>query len=332
MKVIFFLVIAVIVLFLYVIYLRIKCIRLRNFYSQSQKDIKNLIKTFQKVRYGQLDARIENLENQKLQKSVNRLLETILDREDMIKEYQHSLSEKNASLEKMIKLEKESQKLKEDFIATLTHDLKVPIIAELNTIDFFLSGRFGDINDKQKEALKLMKNSNEELIELSAILLETYKIQQESIVLNKRETAFDTFVEEIVQEMKPISVSNSLNLEFFPSDTSTTFLIDRLHLKRVLKNLILNAISFSNHGAGVQVKNAIYGDFAVVEVVNEGIGISKEDADLIFNKYYSSAKKFRKVGTGLGLYLANQIVKAHNGTIMCKSEDGKTVFTVKIPL
>ena len=71
---------------------------------------------------------------------------------------------------------------------------------------------------------------------------------------------------------------------------------------------------------------------ALMELANENQGISKEDIDKIFNKYFSAAKKFRKIGTGLGLYLALQIVKSHGGELTVESEEGEyTEFTIKLP-
>ena len=78
--------------------------------------------------------------------------------------------------------EKEIETLKEDFAATLTHDLKVPIVAASNMIDLFLAKKFGEISDKQEFALNSMKSSNNELLNLVQILLETYKIKEKGAV------------------------------------------------------------------------------------------------------------------------------------------------------
>ena len=70
----------------------------------------------------------------------------------------------------------------------------------------------------------------------------------------------------------------------------------------------------------------------MINVKDYGAGISKTDINKIFNKYYSAAKKFRKIGTGLGLYLALQVIKSHGGELTVESEEGKfTEFTIKLP-
>ena len=98
-----------------------------------------------------------------------------------LKEYQSTLSNKNLSLEEILKHEKQLQIFKEEFAATLTHDMKVPVIAELNSLNYLLDGRFGELNDKQTEILKLMKSSNQELKDLIENMLETYRLEQKAI-------------------------------------------------------------------------------------------------------------------------------------------------------
>lgn len=333
MKILFCACLLLIIFLILLAVLMRKYIRLRSKIKVLQSDAHKLLTTIQRVRYGQLAVKVKDLSNKQLQSSVNRLIETLLDRESMIIEYQKNLSKKNASLEKMIKAEKELQRFKEDFIATLTHDLKTPVIAELNTLDLLLNDRLGSLNEKQKQALSLMKSSNEELLQMAEILLETYKIQQTAIELNKQKTNIVSFMGDIVQEMLPIAVNNGLYIDYDVQENEIDINFDRFQIKRVFKNLILNAISFSSKSERVRIFCFQKGQSVVVSIINHGNAISKEELALIFNKYYSSVKKFRKIGTGLGLYLANQIITAHNGSINVDSNDSdQTVFEVSLPL
>ena len=330
MKILVFL---VSILFIIFIILLVKFIKIRILLKKAESDNKILIRTIQKARYGQIGVRVKGIKNKELQAAVNRLLETINDRENMIIEYQKSLSQKNKSLEKMITSEHEAQKFKEDFIATLTHDMKTPVIAELNAIEILLSSRFGELNDKQIETLKLMKNSNEELIELAEILLDTYKIQQNQLVLTKNIVNMADFIDDIVMSMSPIASASHIELAFATEDRSIDISIDKFQMKRVLKNLILNAISYCTANSKVEISFFKKDKSVIISVTNEGKGISKEDIELVFAKFYTSVNKYRKMGTGLGLYLANQIVVAHKGKIDVDSvENGKTTFNVELPL
>lgn len=234
---------------------------------------------------------------------------------------------------KDITTEKEIETLKEDFVATLTHDLKVPIVAAANMIDLFLAHKFGDISDKQEFALNSMRASNKELLDLVQILLETYKIHEKGISLYKENIDLSSFVSEIVEEMQGIANGVKLQIKFIPYKSDFAINADPMQLQRVIKNLISNAIDHSNTKDSIEVKIGQIQSFATISVVDFGQGIAKDEIKMIFNKYYSAAKKLRKVGTGLGLYLSQQIAQAHGGEITVTSEENvRTEFCVKIPL
>lgn len=224
----------------------------------------------------------------------------------------------------------ELETLKEDFVATLTHDLKVPIIAETNMLELLLNEKFGSISDKQRIALLNMQASNKELLELVQIVLDTYKIGK--ITLYKENILLKGFIEEIIDEMKPIAEKNKNKLEFIPNRDIWVY-ADKFQLKRVIKNLIQNAISYGKTKTPIEIRIGEVPNYIVIKVKDYGEGISKENINRIFNKYYSAAKKFRKIGTGLGLYLAMHIVRAHNGDLTVESEEGVfTEFCIKIPV
>lgn len=227
--------------------------------------------------------------------------------------------------------QKEVETLREDFVATLTHDLKVPIVAESNILDFLINGKFGEITEKQQEAIVNMKDCNQELLELVQILLETYKIKETGIDLDKEDIDLVSFISLIIEEMQPIAEKSGIKIYFNPQQ-NLKILADSMQLKRVIKNLIQNAISHSDSNKDVDVELEQLDDFTTITIVDYGKGISQEDIEKIFNKYYSTAKKFRKIGTGLGLYLSQQIIKSHGGEITVKSEENvSTEFCIKLP-
>ena len=385
-----------------------------------------ITKTVNSVRYGDLTKKVTRIElpnAEPLADSINRMIETLYDREKMIIEYQNELHRQNKFLEAVInslsdglviidenhrilratpkisewfgisgkkivgtpisnyivlqdrtkieylkendihikanrasnfsassmelKLEdrkrrfiiiiknvtdqRELENLKEDFVATLTHDLKVPIIAETNMLELFLNKSFGPISEKQEIALKNMQVSNKELLDLVQIVLETYKYRDGNITLHKENIMLKGFISEIIDEMSPISEKNNNKLKFSPQRDIRVY-ADKIQLKRVLKNLIQNAISYGEPNLPIEISIGEIPQYIIIKVKDYGAGISQTDIDKIFNKYYSAAKKFRKIGTGLGLYLALQIVKGHGGELTVESEAGKyTEFTIKLP-
>lgn len=218
--------------------------------------------------------------------------------------------------------QKEIESLKEDFVATLTHDLKVPIIAEANMLEFFLNEKFGKLSENQKEALKTMSNSNQELLELVQTVLDTYKIKEGEIELNLEDVQVSKLLEEIKEEMTPIAQKNenSIVLNLKPDFVLN---IDYLQFKRVLKNLVNNAIVYGKKGTNIEINTKQKNEKNYISVKDYGKGIPKSDIDKVFNKYYSAHKKFRKIGTGLGLYLSQKLVQAHNGTLTVTSKEGE---------
>lgn len=382
--------------------------------------------TVNSIRYGNLATKIGELEHptyQNLSESINRMVETLNDREKMIIEYQSELTRQNKFLEavinslsdgilivdehykilrvtpqianwfnedgkklltkdvlhyiksiKNVKVDKlkddeilinnnsefsfeattmklnlddkkkryviiikettnrkELETIREDFVATLTHDLKVPIVAEANILEFLISGKFGEITDKQHTAIANMKDCNQELLDLVQILLETYKIKDAGIDLDKENIDLEPFINSIISDMAPIAEKTGFNLKFH-STANLSVSADNMQLKRVVKNLIQNAISHSESNKDIDIKLEQTSDFVTITIIDYGKGIPKEDIEKIFNKYYSTAKKFRKIGTGLGLYLSQQIIKSHGGEISVKSEENaSTEFCIKLP-
>ena len=316
-----------------IIFLVFSLIFIKNKYFKLKNDVNKIYLALKRVRYGDINVRVENLNNKDLENITNRLFETMYDREMMIKEYQSTLSNKNISLEEIIKHEKQLQMFKEEFAATLTHDMKVPVIAELNSLNYLLEGRFGPLNDKQIELMKLMKSSNEELKELIENMLETYRLEQNSIILNKTKTSINNFIEILADEMEPIALNTGHKIILNISKTENKEgYFDSFQLKRVLKNIIQNAITFSPENSEIKLITDYSNDKITFSVINKGSTISSNDIELIFQKYYSSNSKFKKAGTGLGLYLAGKIIEAHNGSIQvdCSKKD-YTSFIIEIP-
>ena len=232
---------------------------------------------------------------------------------------------------KDITTEKEIETLKEDFVATLTHDLKVPIIAESNILKFLIEGKFGEINDKQLVALKNMQISNSELLNLVQIVLETYKIRDNGITLKKENIMLNQFIDKIIEDSTPIANEAKLHVTF-NKNRNIKVTADPMQLERVIKNLINNAIYHSNTKKDITIETGEIPGFITISVTDYGQGIAQNEIGLIFNKYYTASKKFRKIGTGLGLYLSQQIILAHGGEITVESEENtRTEFCIKIP-
>lgn len=221
-----------------------------------------------------------------------------------------------------ITAQKENERLRDDFIATLTHDLRTPILASLNGLDFALNGTLGKLNDEQFQLFNAMKRSTEDMLGLVNVLLEVYRYESGKMHLVKTDFNIKELIADCIEELKPIASKNNINFEF-KEDENIIINADKSEIKRVLFNILGNAIKHSFDDGNIVVKTKINKNDIVVSVQDFGEGLSKEDLDDLFKKFQRGNSKKRLPSTGLGLYLSRQIIEAHNGTIEAEGEINK---------
>ncbi len=220
--------------------------------------------------------------------------------------------------------QKETERLRDDFIATLTHDLRTPLTAAIKTLNFFLDGSLGQISDQQKEMLTVMAKSNEDLLGLVNALLEVYRF--ESGKLNLCKTVFDvnSLLRQCYEELSPLAKSKNIHFDVH-SDFKEEMLIDadRAEIKRVIMNLCGNALNYTNKDGTIDIYMKLQNGDLIFSVADNGNGIPKEDVPNLFKRFSQGTTKKRSTGTGLGLYLSRQIVEAHGGKIWVESKVNK---------
>ena len=219
--------------------------------------------------------------------------------------------------------QKESDKLRDDFIATLTHDLRTPLLAAIQTLKFFIDGSLGEISDKQKVLLSTMQKSNEDLLGLVNALLEVYRFDAQKLVLCKTKFSFNSLVTQIYNELKPLADRKNITFKLeIPNDNVTIF-ADGGEIRRVVCNLCGNAINYTNNDGEVIVSFKTEANDLIFSVQDNGNGIPKEDIPHLFQRFSQGTSQKRSTGTGLGLYLSRQIIEAHNGKIWLESKLNK---------
>ncbi|MCD8024302.1 MAG: response regulator [Candidatus Gastranaerophilales bacterium] len=220
--------------------------------------------------------------------------------------------------------QKENERLKDDFIATLTHDLRTPVLASINALDFALNGTLGGLNNEQYELFSTMKKSTEDMLGLVNVLLEVYRYESNKMHLVKTDFEVKELIEECIKELKPLS----LGLDIQIKGDKTLINADRSEIKRVLFNILGNAIKHSFEGGKIEVGIFVQNKDVSISVKDYGEGLSKEDLDNLFKKFSTGSGKKRVPSTGLGLYLSRQIVEAHNGKIYAEGSPNEgALFT-----
>lgn len=220
---------------------------------------------------------------------------------------------------------------RDTFMAVLTHDLKNPLIGAEKVLSGLISGATGDLTEEQINALSMVKRSNDDLLSMVKTLLQLYKFDRNTEVLHFEEAGIESSIMEAVEEMKPLAGNHGIELRCNISSALPTVRIDRNAMTHVLTNLIQNAIKFSNKDSIVEVSADNLDDlYCQIKIHDNGPGIPEKVLPHLFERYsQGETGKHYKTGTGLGLYLCNQIVQAHHGKLTCTSKENiGTTFSI----
>ena len=238
------------------------------------------------------------------------------------------IDELQARVRSMLRL-KQTIDQRETFVSCLTHDLRTPLVAANRMLDLIEQEAFGCVSNEQQEAIRNIVSSNQNMLEMLNTLLETHQYELGQKILSFIKIDVRQLIQEIVTELKPLAIEKGINLELETSAEVYQVKGDRLELRRVITNLIGNAIKFTDTGS-VKVSITQNPSEVLVTVKDTGIGISPQDQKTIFDRYHQG--NHRRSGKGLGLYLCQQIINAHQGKITVQSQvDKGTTFTIYLP-
>lgn len=231
-----------------------------------------------------------------------------------------------------IEQEKRISEQRETYIATLSHDLKTPTIAQVRALELMLSGQFGEFNQEQKDMLKLTLDSCNYMYDMVYTLLSTYKFENGDISLNFSSFNFTKVVRESIKELMNLAKENYITIEF-GDFKPVVITADRIEMKRVVVNLLSNAINYAFQNSRIYISCLKVGNNIEFSVKNSSPYIEPSVMNGLFRKYVTHSDKFNKVGVGLGLYLSKKIVEAHCGKIIAKSfKNQSNIFGFSIPL
>lgn len=238
------------------------------------------------------------------------------------------IDELQARVRSMLRF-KETIDQRENFVSCLTHDLRTPLVAANRMLDLITQQAFGEVTDEQQEAIANIVSSNNNMLEMLNTLLETHHYELGEKILSFVAVNLQQLIDEVVTELKSLAIEKGIELQYNLAEDVPNIKGDTLELRRVITNLIGNAIKFTDTGS-VVVSLSQNESEVIVKVKDSGIGISPEEQKAIFQRYHQG--NHRRAGKGLGLYLCQQIINAHQGKITVRSQLGKgTTFTFSIP-
>jgi|GEM_PF-1460773 len=232
-----------------------------------------------------------------------------------------------------ITTEHQIAELRQEFVGMLSHDLRNPLAAIIATLELALDGSLGELNENQNQFLGNAMNDSKRMLEMLNDFLDGYKYDAIELKLEKTNFDIAQLMGKLVADFSPLARERNIELL---QDTPPNIPItgDEGKLARVLSNLLSNALKFTPRGGSIVLKGFERTEGVEIAVSDTGEGISPEDRDKVFEKFYQVEKRRhgRKTGTGLGLPLCKKLVEAHGGRIWVESQLGKgSTFIFSIP-
>ncbi len=238
------------------------------------------------------------------------------------------------ALEDSLRKLRELEKVRDDLMKMIVHDLKTPLTSVLATLEMLSDGDFGGVSTTQKAAIGDAETKSEDLLALIDDILEVARIEEANISLTLAPMAPGALLAELVHEWGHRFQQEGATTSVSVADDAPVFTGDKGLIKRVFSNLIQNAVTHSSHPVHLELSARRAGQGVLFTVSDNGPGIPAEYHDLIFRKFGQvEMPRFpRTRSSGLGLTFCKLVVERHGGRIWVKSAEGHgSSFYIELP-
>jgi two-component system sensor histidine kinase/response regulator len=231
---------------------------------------------------------------------------------------------------------RELEKMRDDLMKMIVHDLKTPLTAVLATLEMLLDGDFGAVTPEQRKAIGDAEGKSEDLLALIGDLLEVWRLEETNLTLDLQPVAPAAFLTELTHEWSIRFQQDGATARVDVADDTPVFEADKPLLKRVFGNLIQNALTHTPHAVEISLSARRDGDAVLFTVADNGPGIPEAYHELIFRKFerVKNPSIPRTRSSGLGLAFCKLAVEAHGGRIWVRSpgQGQGSVFHLLLPL
>lgn len=231
---------------------------------------------------------------------------------------------------------KDLDKVKSEFLSIASHQLYTPLTALRGYLSMISEGDYGPVASKQRPIIDILQQSVTRLVTLIKDLLDISRIESGRLELNLESLDVVKMVDDLVRDLMPNAINKKLRLRFHPSQKPVAHVVgDAQRLRQVMLNMIDNAIKYTEAG-NIDVRLDQQADEIIFSVTDTGKGLAADEISRLFNKFtrVGGATRYHTEGSGLGLYVAKQIVHEHHGDVVAESPGvGKgSTFSVRLPI
>lgn len=250
----------------------------------------------------------------------------------------------NANLEDLIHqrtLEIEDNlKLKNDFINNASHEIRIPLQGILSITQILFNDWTKLNEDKRYNYINLINHSCNRLMIFASNLLDFAKFHSGKSFLKCEHNNLASLIDEVIEDFSPFIISKGIKCKFTKHNEEIAFFFDKVKIQQVLRNLLSNALKYSNIGANIIIECNILANYnnkpdSVVELkfIDDGIGVPESEREKIFEIFTQSSNSFNSLNSsGLGLALVSEYIKMHKGKIWVESNEPKgSIFVIILP-
>lgn len=276
----------------------------------------------------QQKAEVERLAGELKQANIG-LEKRVKERTMILEEAIAELNKTKEELNEAITKEKELNELKSRFVSMASHEFRTPLTTILSSLS--LATKYGEQNDKEKQMkhINRIKTTVNNLTDILNDVLSISKLEEGKISVSIEDIDIQNLASDIIQELL---VTTTHQIHYLHTGDSC-IKSDQKILRHVLINLLSNAIKFSPENESIQLETTVKNNTLTIQVKDNGIGMSEEDKEHLFERFFRSPNAANIQGTGLGLHIVAKYIEMLNGDISCLSELNKgTTFIINIPL
>jgi len=231
---------------------------------------------------------------------------------------------------------KEEDEVKSDFISTASHELRTPLTVINSYLEMFEDGMLGELDEKQRDKLAIMRSQTDHMIRLVEDMLDTLRLESRKFKIQKYPLKLENIAKSAVEEISKLADLKEHTMSLKTNGELHEIKGDAQRIKQVFNNLLTNAVKYTSNKGRIEVEIKEEKKHILVSISDTGMGIPEEEHEKIFEKFYTVGGKSlmrESERMGLGLTIAKGIVEAHGGRIWVKSDgEGKgSTFYFTLP-